>query len=242
MEYPQPVSQSTREEIEHGLSTCAVFLDWPKDRLRELANAARARHYRRRTPLVSRGNHQREVFVVVSGSIEIAATNAAGDKYILSVLGAGQITRMVHLIDDMQPIFAFDARADSHIIHIPGAAMRRILDAEPVLWRSIAQTMLRRYRMSAEILQDQVLGSVRRRTAITLLNMVYRYGDESGSPHDTELRISQTDLANMLGVSRQTIGKELAQLKDEGVLGCNEGYRLITVVDLPKLHRITAED
>ncbi|MNW09098.1 Bifunctional ligase/repressor BirA [compost metagenome] len=83
---------------------------------------------------------------------------------------------------------------------------------------------------------------MRRRTAITLLNMVYRYGDESGSPHDTELRISQTDLANMLGVSRQTIGKELAQLKDEGVLGCNEGYRLITVVDLPKLHRITAED
>lgn len=242
MEYPQQASQSTREQIEHWLAACPVFLDWPKDRLRELASFARARHYRRRTPLVSRGGHPREVFVIVSGSIEVAATNAAGDKYILSVLGAGQITRLVHLIDDVQPIFAFDARADSQIIHISGVALRRILDAEPMLWRSIAQIMLRRYRISAEILQDQVLGSVRRRTAITLINMVYRYGDERGGACETELRISQTDLANMLGVSRQTVGKELAQLKEEGVLGCNEGYRLITVVDLPKLHRIAAED
>lgn len=243
MEYPRNAApQNTQEQIAHGLRACALFIDWPEDRLRELAFSSRLQRYRRNTPLVVHKGQHREILVVVSGSIEVATTNTEGAKFILSMVGPGQVTRLVHLLEDVPLLYAYDAREASEVIHIPGGVMRRILDEEPALWRNIAQLMLRRYRLSAEILQDQVLGSTRRRTAIMLVILAHRYGDlEFGAP-STELRISQTDLANMLGVSRQTTSKELARLKDEGILGCGDGYRLIRLLDLPGLLRITQED
>ena len=72
--------------------------------------------------------------------------------------------------------------------------------------------------------------------------LAHRYGDLEIGACNTELRISQTDLANMLGVSRQTVGKELVRLKDEGILGGNDRYRLITLLDIPGLMRIAKED
>ena len=240
MDYARHAPRNAKGQIEHWLRLCPIFLDWPADRLQELARSARMRRYRRRTQLV-RESHRREILVIASGSIEIAATNAAGDKYILAVLGPGQVARLVQL-DDVPSLFAYYAREDSQIIHIPGGAMRQMLDEEPVLWRSIAQLMLRRYHRSSGFRQDQVLASARRRMANMLIQVAQRDGYLEMGACNTELHISQTDLANMLGVSRQTINRELGRLKDEGILGGNDRYRLIKLMDIPELMRIAKED
>jgi CRP/FNR family cyclic AMP-dependent transcriptional regulator len=84
---------------------------------------------------------------------------------------------------------------------------------------------------------------VRRRLVLVLINLAHRYGDlgSRGQPSDTELRITQADLASMLGVSRQTVARELKRLKDEGVVGGRAGYRLVILRDMTALLRIAQE-
>ena len=244
MENPQQRLRSRQEEIARRLRTCPLFLDWPADRLRELAGQARMRRHPRGMALATRESQRRETLVVVSGSVEISATNPGGDKYTLAVLGPGQITGLVFLLDDIPARFTRHAREDSQIIHIPCAALRQVLDAEPILWRGVAQLTLRRHFLDIEGLEGQVLGPLRRRIAVILLNLAHSHGERHAeiAPRHTELRVSQADLSNMLGVSRQTISKELAALRDEGILGDSDGYRQITLLDMPGLLRIAGEN
>jgi CRP-like cAMP-binding protein len=181
--------------------------------------------------------------MVASGSIDMEVTSAEGGKYTLAVLGPGQITRLLHLLGEVPQLFTAHAREDSQIIHIPTAAMRRVLDAEPILWRSVARFALQRFHLNVESQRDWALGSVRRRMVLVLINLAHRYGALSarGHPFDTELRITQADLASMLGVSRQTVAGELKRLRDEGVVGSRAGYRLVILHDMAALLRIAQE-
>lgn len=244
MEYPLHASPHAKEQpLDQWLRLCPLFADWPASHLRELAASACVKHYRRRAPLTARGGREQDIFMVVSGAIDMEVTNEEGGRYTLAVLGSGQITRLLHLLGDVPQLLTAHAREDSRIIHIPAAAMRRVLDAEPILWRSVARFALQRFHLSVESRRDWALGSVRRRLVLVLINLAHRYGDlgSRGQPSDTELRITQADLASMLGVSRQTVARELKRLKDEGVVGGRAGYRLVILRDMTALLRIAQE-
>ncbi|MFT3803952.1 MAG: Crp/Fnr family transcriptional regulator [Burkholderiaceae bacterium] len=244
MEYrPRARAQADPQPLDRWLRLCPLFADWPADRLRELASAASMKRYRRRAPLDVRGDREQDILMVASGSIDMNVTNAEGGKYTLAVLGPGQITRLLHLLGEVPQLFTAHAREASQIIHIPAAAMRRVLDAEPILWRGVARFALQRFHLNVESQRDWALGSVRRRMALVLINLAHRYGDlgSRGHPTDTELRITQSELASMLGVSRQTVAGEMRRLKAEGVVGSRAGYRLVILRDMNALLRIAQE-
>ena len=242
MDHLRHPTQDAQQQIQQALRLCPLFADWPPARVAELAAASRLRRYPRRTLFDVRGSERKDVLVVASGSIEVVTTNASGDKYILAVLGPGQVTKLVLLLERVPMLFGCHAREDAEIVHVPGAVLRQVLDAEPMLWRGLALFMLRRYRRSVEILESQALGSVRRRLAVMLVMLAHRYGAGEAGTCDTELRMSQAELADMLGISRQTVSKELEGLKAEGLLGWSEGYRQISLRDIPGLLRVAEND
>jgi CRP-like cAMP-binding protein len=236
MEYPQPF-------IAQQLGHCALFADWPADRLRELSASARRSHYERRTALTQRHEPWQEVFVVVTGAVEAIATNAAGEEHLLATPEQGQLVGLMQLYDTDGKFRLYDywARAHSTLIHLRGDVLARILDEEPRLWKSVALFTLQRFHLNLESLQSQVIGSVRRRLAVMLTQLAQNYGVAGLGAQQTSLHVSQTDLARMLGLSRQTVAKELAQLKSEGVLGSQRDYGQITVQDMVGLLRIADE-
>ncbi|MFT3815542.1 MAG: Crp/Fnr family transcriptional regulator [Acidovorax sp.] len=241
MEYPLTTPQDATEQIAQWLRLCPVFQEWPDRRLWELAQASRAQHYPRHAQFARRHMQARDIYLVVSGSVEITSTNSQGDKFVLGLLRAGQITQLVRLMDELP--FRFDgyAREDSTIVHIPAAVMEQILDAEPALWRSIARLTLRRFSLSTQAHQGQALGSLRCRVAAMLYNLASGYGELPLEAAQAELQITQVELAHMLGVSRQTVSQELGQLKQEGMVD-SVGYRRIVLLDVPALLRIACEE
>ncbi len=244
MEYRPRVSGHANEPpLDQSLRLCPLFADWPADCLRELASSAYLQHYRRRAPLDVGDGREQDILLVVSGSIDMNVTSADGGKYTLAVLGPGQITRLLHLLGEVPRLFTARAREDSQILHIPVAAMQRVLDTDPLLWRSVARFVLQRFHLNVESQRDWALGSVRRRMALVLINLAHRYGDlgSRGRPIDTELRVTQSELASMLGVSRQTVAGEMRSLKDEGVVEIRAGYRLVVLRDMSALLRIAQE-
>lgn len=234
MENPQPL-------IEAQLRRCPLFAEWPADRLRELAASARRQRYSRRTPLATRERPVRDVFVIESGAVEVIAANAAGDEHRL-MIQEGRVAGLVPFYEpETRRIYGFYARKGSTIIHLHGDTLRRILDDEPLLWKSVALFALRRLHRVMELLQSLTIGSVRRRLAVQLALLALPGGTDESSARSIELHSSQTDLAHALGVARQTVSKEFARLKEEGVISGNSGYGRITVLDLPRLLHIARE-
>jgi CRP/FNR family cyclic AMP-dependent transcriptional regulator len=241
MEYPLTTPQDPTEQIAQWLRLCPVFREWPDVRLWELAQASRVQRYPRHTQFAGRHVQGRKIYLVVSGSVEITATNARGEKFVLGLLRPGQITQLVRLLDELPLRYGGYAREDATVVHIPAAVMEQILDAEPVLWRCIARLTLRRFSMSTQAQQGQALGSLRCRVAATLFNLASGYGELPLEANDAELQITQAELADMLGVSRQTVSEELGRLKKEGMVA-SAGYRRLALRDVPALLRIACEE
>lgn len=233
MEYPLLDTQELMERRMQWLRRCPVFRDWPVDRLCELARASRVQRHSRHERLPGR-----DILLVVDGSLEITSINPEGDRHMLAVSGPGQVAQLVELLGEVPRLYGYYAREDTTVIHIPSTVMECILDAEPMLWRGVARFMLRRYALGIEVRQSQVLGSLRRRLAVALFNLASCYGELAPDACNTDLHITQAELADMLGVARQSAGRELRRLAKEGVLGSRKGYRCIVVLDVPALLRI----
>lgn len=202
--------------------------------------SARMERYSRRTQVLAHDRHRRELLVVVSGCLEISSMSSNGRKYVNALLGPGQVAPLVRLLEDVPLAYDYHAHEDSVIVHLPSDAVIAVLDAEPVLWRDVAKLGLQRQRLSIVLLQNQMLNSIHGRVAATLMSLVHFYngqgpgtGEDDGGPL---VRLSQNDLAAMLGLSRQTINKELGRLVEEGAIDMR--YKRIRIVDAERLARI----
>lgn len=195
--------------------------------------SARLVRYRRRTQVLASDRRKRELLAVVSGCLEISNMNPQGRKYVNALLGPGQVAPLVRLLADVPLPYDYHAHEDSVIVHLPSDAVIALLDAEPVLWRDVAKLALQRQRLSVMLLQGQMLNSVRARVAATLTSVIRFYGMQVKAAASLPVRLSQNDLAAMLGLSRQTINKELGRLVAEGVIDMS--YKRIRIVDPDKL-------
>ncbi|MGJ7528366.1 Crp/Fnr family transcriptional regulator [Variovorax sp. GB1P17] len=197
--------------------------------------------YSRRTQVLAHDRHRRELLVVVSGCLEISSMSTHGRKYVNALLGPGQVAPLVRLLDDVPLAYDYHAHEDSVIVHLPCDAVIAVLDAEPILWRDVAKLGLQRQRLSIVLLQNQMLNSVHGRVAATLMSLIHFYSGQGGQGEGDStplVRLSQHDLAAMLGLSRQTINKELGRLLAEGVIDMS--YKRIRVIDAERLARIAA--
>lgn len=184
------------------------------------------------------GPKWRFVLVVVSGCVEIGSVSEAGRKHVNALLGPGRVAPLVRLLEDEPLGYDFHAHVDSVIIRLPVDAVVAELDAEPVLWREVARLALHRQRSNIAALQGVTLGTVRRRVAATLIALAELHGAPQESGIDLRVSLSQHDFAALLGLSRQTINKQLRVLADLGVIEMS--YKRLLLRDVPALSRIAS--
>jgi len=242
-ESPAGLARHAASDVElalRALRWSEVFSHWPQERLLELMAHARLKRYSRRTQVLTQSRHRRDLLAVVSGCIEISRSNAGGQKHVVALVGPGQVAPLIRLLEDVPLGYDYHAHEDSVIIHVAADAVLAVLDAEPVLWRDVARLALKRQRGSVMVLQALALGSLRCRVASILLSLSQSHGEREAQGLDLRLRVSQHDLAALLGLSRQTISKQLRALAEAGVIEMR--YKRILVLDRNALSRIASAD
>ena len=229
---PDCTETDTRALIWRALKWCELFSKWPDEHLHALRPSARLARYPKRSLVMSHGTQCRELLCVVSGCLEVSSVNADGGKYLNAVVGPGTTVPVIRLLADEPLTFSYYSVLDSTVLHLPVEAVIAQLNAHPMLWRDLAELALRRQRNSMALLQKQLLTNNRQRLASTLLELAQVYGRGPGRSA-REVSINQTDLANMVGVTRQTVNKELKAFTELGILDI--AYGRICVRDLAKL-------
>ncbi|MGH6627277.1 MAG: Crp/Fnr family transcriptional regulator [Burkholderiaceae bacterium] len=234
---PRPTAPGdTLALIRRALRCCALFRDWPDIAVDRMARIARLQRYERRTQVLAQDRQRREVLVVVSGCLEVGGMNEAGAKFVLSMLGPGEVVALVRLLKDVPWIYDYHAREDTVLVHLPSDALRAVLDDTPLLWKDVALLALKRQHESIVSMQRRALGRLQQSLAETLVKLAGWHGQPIDHGPAISLRVSQSELASMLSVSRQTMNKELRLLAQQGLLTADYGQ--LTILDLAALQRM----
>ena len=228
----KPLNEPDAELIRRALGGCEMLCDWPADAVYALAANARLERYHRRA-IIER--HRREALVVVSGRLEVEAIDPAGSRFVLHIVGPGEITCLLRLIDSPDFIYDCMAHDGTVVVHLPVDALRAVLDAHPLLWRGLCMLMMQRLHTQILRQQRRAFGQMDNHVADLLVELACTQG-RLGEDGLVGLRLSQSDIAAMLAVSRQTVNKELRALAQRGLIDVD--YGRITVRDLEELKRI----
>ena len=222
--------------IRRAIGLCPAMQHWPNPLLDELARTARLGQYRRHEQILAGDPQRREVFVVVSGSVAVDSVDVAGTRFLLTVFGPGDLMGLVRLLEGAQFVYDYHALEPTVLVRISSDAMRAALDAYPLQWRDVCLLALQRSHQQIIQQRTRTFSQLDRQLADVVVRLAKAQDPLLKEGHGFSVRVSQSDLAAMLSVSRQTINKELGVLEQYGLLRAE--YGRLTLCDLPGLERL----
>ena len=182
----------------------------------QLAIASRMQQVSAGTMVATRGGKARHLIVVAEGAIEIGMTNAVGKRHVTSWLGRGQLFGLIPVLEDGPMIHTATAIRPSRLLLLPRADLLRALHDHASLSMRLIYLVCRRARAQYETLAAQSLLTLPVRLARVLLGLL--------DDHPEGLvTATQTDLADLLGVTRQSLNPQLRKLEREGLLVLGRG-------------------
>jgi CRP-like cAMP-binding protein len=184
-----------------------------------------------------RGQPVKSLRVLISGSLEVSMQAASGKRSVVWYLEPGQMQGLISVIDGKAAIHDARAHSDGLLLEIPSATFLDALARDPALMQAVLLTLCQRSRALYDIVAGEALLTLRGRIARMLLLLSKAYGRESDAGMQLSLKLSQDDLADMLGVTRQSINRELKTLQQGRII--TMAYSRITVLDLAALRRVT---
>ena len=164
-------------------------------------------------------------YVIASGKVKIALTSPDGKELILRRLGPGGFHGELALLDD-EPRSA-DAIATEHslLLVLQRDAFRRFLSEHPEVATKLLGTVSQYLRRNADLIQDATFLDVPARLARILLEL-------ASAPGATDLpaagailpeRMKQSELAALVGATRESINKWLGSFEKQGLISYEKG-------------------
>ncbi|SDD71915.1 cAMP-binding domain of CRP or a regulatory subunit of cAMP-dependent protein kinases [Cupriavidus sp. YR651] len=206
----------------------------------ELEAALRANVMRRQLArnevLFTYGSSPEALFCVARGRIRFSVTAANGREAVLSVLEPGQWFGEVSLFMDAPRVYDARAVVDCEVLVVPAQAFHAIVDHRPAFLMEFTQLICSRYRWALEWIDETILQPLPVRLARRLLAAQHAHALSEAADGDAALHLSQEDLGHMLGVSRQSINRQLKAWEAQGILRLD--YGSVTLLDQDALRRL----
>lgn len=188
--------------------------------------------------LFARGDAADGLYGLAEGQVRICGSDASGEEAIAALLSPPQWFGEIALFDDASR--THDAWTDSAavLVRIPQGVLLQLLASQPQYWRDLGRLLTQKVRASFTAMEDLMLLPPGPRLAHRLLMMSTGYGALDGR-HMRELPLSQTQLASMLALSRQTVNQQLQAMAAAGLLRLRRG--VVEVIDLPGLQAVAGQ-
>jgi len=173
------------------------------------------------------------LFVIRSGKIKLGQTSSDGRENLLAVLGPGEMFGELSLFDPGPRTATATVVADAHVYELGHDQIVSWLEQHPGAARHMLHALARRLRRTNEALGDLVFSDVPGRVAKALLDLSRRFGSEIAEGVRVNHDLTQEELAQPVGASRETVNKALADFVSRSWIRL-EG-RSVVLLDVERL-------
>jgi CRP-like cAMP-binding protein len=175
------------------------------------------------------------LYLITSGKVKLGRTSQDGRENLLAILGRGEMFGELSLFDPGPRTATATAVTDSTLIGLGHADLKPWLSGRPEVATALLKALARRLRRTNEHMADLVFSDVPGRVAKQLLDLARRFGVQTGEGLRVTHDLTQEELAQLVGASRETVNKALADFASRGFLRL-EG-RAVLILDLERLSR-----
>jgi CRP-like cAMP-binding protein len=226
---------ANQEDIVQLLGGVTVFEALAPDDLRRVAQVAVPRRFSTGQVIFREGDSSDTCYVMRRGHCRAVRENTDGRTIALAHFGPGDIFGELAMFDDERRSATIETLDDVEAIAIAGSDMRRLMRAHADIAVKLVTGVARRLREANQRLTRQSFQTVQSRVAGVLLQLVQQAQGEGAGARDVLLKVTQAEIAQLAGSSRESASRFLANLERAGVI--TQGRGRITVHEPEALKR-----
>ena len=180
---------------------------------------------RQRLPLVqfprgqaiySEGDPANRLFIIKTGKVKIGRRGADGREQLLYIVGPSDMFGAASMFDAGARTANACAITDVCALSINRTALRSLLTDGPEVAEQLLRVLARRLRRSDDTLTGLFSTDGPGRVAMKLLELAQQFGTPEGAALRVTLDLTQQEIAQLIGSSRETVNKTLSDFTSRG--------------------------
>ncbi|PFG20746.1 Crp/Fnr family transcriptional regulator [Serinibacter salmoneus] len=220
---------------EEVVRTVPLFADLDEETFRVVRGHMVTTNVRRGEILFRENEPGDRFWVITAGKVKLGHTAPDGRESLLAVLGPGEIVGELSVYDPGPRTATATVLAPSTFLELEHSQFVRLLDSHPALAHQLLRSLAQRLRKTNTALADLVFSDVPGRVAKALLDLAQRFGRPAGAGIRVAHDLTQEELAQLVGASRETVNKSLAEFSSRGWIQVDG--RAVILLDIQRLER-----
>ncbi|MEP6760052.1 MAG: Crp/Fnr family transcriptional regulator [Sporichthyaceae bacterium] len=221
-----------------GLANTPLFAALDDDAAAALRSCMNETRVARGRTLFNEGDPGDALYVVTEGKIKLGRSAPDGRENLLAILGPGEMFGELSLFDPGPRTATATAVTDTTVLGLGHDDLQSWLTGRPEVASHLLGALAQRLRRTNEAMADLVFSDVPGRVAKALLDLARRFGVQSEDGLHVTHDLTQEELAQLVGASRETVNKALADFASRGFLRLEA--RAVVILDIERLSRRAA--
>ncbi len=185
--------------------------------------------------LFHEGDRGDTLYVIAEGKVKLGRTSADGRENLVAILGPGEMFGELSLFDPGPRTMTATAIAETQLLGLGNDSLTGLLSGRPEVSKALLSALAQRLRRTNAHLADLVFTDVPGRVAKALLDLAERFGRPVEGGVMVSHDLTQEELAQLVGASRETVNKALADFATRGWLRLEA--RAVLLQDVERLTR-----
>ena len=224
------------DELIDSLSRVWLFNALAKDDLVRLSQLAKVRVYKPRETIVSKGDPANEFYVLLRGRAKVSAQGKDGADAAINVMGPGEVFGEVGILDSQPRSATVTTLEECEMAVVDKRAFEGLLATSPEVAIKLLSVLAGRIRELTIRVEDRAFLDVPARLAKQLLWLAASHGTESNRGVRIALKLSQQELGDFIGATRESVNKNLRDWSRSGFIKHERDY--LEILDLDALRAI----
>jgi CRP-like cAMP-binding protein len=232
-------NKAALDDARRLLGNCVLFRDLTNAERGAVIDRARVRNFAPGERIFAIGAASDHMAAVLTGQVRISVPSPDGREVLLAILEGGEILGEIAVLDGKQRTADATAITPCALAILERHEVLSFLEQHPAAWLSIVAILCDRLRRTDEQLAEVALLPLPVRLAKAILRI--NGGQSSTRPsRSTSAHLSQRELANLVGATRETVNKCLKAWQRQGLIRIDDGQ--ITVTDRSAFETLSGFD
>ncbi|TMC14992.1 MAG: Crp/Fnr family transcriptional regulator [Chloroflexi bacterium] len=186
-----------------------LFAGLAEDDIRELASVAKRRTFRSGEVIFHRDDPGQVLYVIKEGKVKICLVSPDGQEIALTVFGKGDYFGELSLLDGLGRSADAITLEKVECYTLQRSDFHKAIMNNPKIAIQVLEVLSKRLRNTDQQVEDLIFLDVYGRVAKKLLELAETHGVQVGDGIRIDIRLTQNDLASMVGASRESVNKVL---------------------------------
>ena len=212
-----------------------LFEGLAHEEMEALASLLRLRSVKKGDVIFRKGDEGTNLYAILRGCVRITVPTALGDEIAVAVMKDGEFFGEMALLDGMPRSASASAGEETQLAILERSDFLKFLAKRDHAIQAILMALSWRLRKTDDLISEICFSSLSQRLAKRIMDLADDESGEGRQDSERQINMTQKELSEMLGVSRESVNKELKVLRDKEIVRTERGK--IIVSDLEHLKK-----